>query len=101
MTIDDLQRLCASADAPALEIHGLDPMLYVVYRVDGPSPEALLDRRGNTQRFRSRYAAQRALAECGARRAVFVHRSAYGEMVGLQDVGAETELRETLYLSAD
>jgi len=101
MTLDDLQQLFATGATPALEIHGLDPMLYVVYRVDGARPEPLLDRRGDTLRFRSRYAAQRALAECGAQRAAFVHRSAYGEMVGLDDHGADTELREMLFLKRD
>jgi hypothetical protein len=101
MTLEDLQKLFAAGGAPELEIHGLDPMLYVVYVVVAGKPVVLVDAKGATLRFRGRYAAQRALADCGAQRATFVHRSAYGEMVGLDDGGADTELRETLLLTRD
>ena len=101
MTLEELQRLIAAGDQVELEVHGLDPMLYVIYRMEQRGPTALRDARGATLKYRSRYAAQCALADCGASRATFVHRSAYGEMVGLDTVGAATELREPLLLSRD
>jgi len=101
MTLEELRSLIAAGDQVELEVHGLDPMLYVVYRVEQGRLAVLCDARGATLKYRSRYAAQRALADCGASRATFVHRSAYGEMVGLDTVGAATELREPLLLSRD
>jgi hypothetical protein len=100
MTLTELSGLIGAGSDPVLEIHGLDPMIYVVYRIVDGTPHPLCDGR-KTMQFRSRYAAQRALAECGATTATFVHRSAYGEMVGLDADGAETELRETVFLSRD
>ncbi|HAR31168.1 MAG TPA: hypothetical protein DCR65_06555 [Gammaproteobacteria bacterium] len=98
MTLDELTAQLARGAAPALEIHGLDPVLYTAFAVLGGVPQALCDRRGKPLNYRSRYAAQRALAATGAREATFIHRSAYGEMVGLDDVGNETELRERVIL---
>jgi hypothetical protein len=100
MTLTELGALIEAGVEPVLEIHGLDPMLYVVYRIVDGRPQALCDARG-TMQFRSRYAAQRALAECGATTATFIHRSAYGEMVGLDTEDSANELRETVFLSRD
>ncbi|MGA0839548.1 MAG: DUF6482 family protein [Pseudomonadales bacterium] len=98
MTLDELTAQIAKGAKPMLEIHGLDPVLYTAFAVVEGQPQALCDRRGKPLNYRSRYAAQRALAATGAREAVFIHRSAYGEMVGLDDVGNETELRERVIL---
>ncbi|MGA1677796.1 MAG: DUF6482 family protein [Pseudomonadales bacterium] len=98
MTLDELTAQVAKGAKPMLEIHGLDPVLYTAFAVVEGQPQALCDRRGKPLNYRSRYAAQRALAATGAREAVFIHRSAYGEMVGLDDVGNETELRERVIL---
>jgi len=101
MTLDQLQASIAAGAIPALEVHALDPMLYVIYIAADGRLQPVCDSRNSTVRYRSRYAAQRALADCGAETAAFVHRSAYGEMVGFEMDGADTELREVLYLTRD
>jgi hypothetical protein len=98
MTLSQLAARLASGTPAALEIHGFDPMIYVLYVLSGEQSHPICDGRGRPLQYRSRYAAQRALAEAGAREAVFVHRSAYGEMVGLDGSGDETELRERVWL---
>lgn len=82
-----------------LEVHAIDPMLYVAYRLEGDKRTPLRRRNGQVLQFRSRYAAQRALRAAGVAVAAFVHRSAYGEMIGMETIGQETELREIMVLT--
>jgi hypothetical protein len=101
MTLDQLKASIARGVLPALEVHALDPILYVIYIADDGRLQPICDQRGATLKYRSRHAAQQALADTGATTAAFVHRSAYGEMVGLAMDGADTELREVLYLTRE
>ena len=98
MTLDDLQREITAGTPVELEVHAVDPMIYVAYLVDGPARTPISDTSGKSIPFRSRYAVSNALREAGAREATFIHRSAYGEMVGMDTETAPTELRETVTL---
>ncbi|MAT84702.1 MAG: hypothetical protein CMD39_10490 [Gammaproteobacteria bacterium] len=97
MTLDDLRQLCASGAAPAVEIHALTPMMYVLFHVQDGQRTPLRDGQGSL-RFTSRYAAQAALKEAGLHQATFIHASAYDEMVGLGPAAASNEFRETVIL---
>jgi hypothetical protein len=99
MTLKELGQTIASGDSPEVEIHAIDLMIYLVYSVTGERKTPLHDARGQTQKFPSRYAAQRALQDAGVATATFVHRSAYGEMIGTEGSIADTELRETIELA--
>jgi hypothetical protein len=98
MTLIELGRDVLAGFVPKVEVHGIGPMLYLMYVVVGNDRRPLQDERGGTLQYPSRSAAQRALADCGLRRATFVHTSAYGEMIGMAGGGRDTELRETLIL---
>ena len=54
---------------------------------------------GAVLQVRSRYAAQRALRDAGATAATFIHRSAYGELIGMATVDQDTVLREIMVLA--
>jgi hypothetical protein len=99
MTLDELSTLLTAGAHVDLEVHALDPMLYVAYRLEGGNRTPLRAADGTVLQFRSRYAAQRSLREAGAAVATFIHRSAYGEMIGLDTAGQESELRETMVLA--
>jgi hypothetical protein len=98
MTLNELGRCTAGGSSPEVEVHGISPMLYLIYLIVDGSRRPLQDERGRTLRFPSRAAAQRALSECGLQRATFVHTSPYGEMIGMTGSGQDTELREILIL---
>jgi hypothetical protein len=100
MTLAELTALTASGQRPAMEVHGLTPTVYVVYHAESDRLTPLSDGQ-QPMKFPSRAAAQRALRRAGLERATFVHRSAYGEMIGLDGSGELTELRETIHLSTD
>ncbi len=99
MTLDDLSILLTAGANVDLEVHALDPMLYVAYRLEGDARTPLRQPDGAVLQFRSRYAAQRALREAGAATATFIHRSAYGEMIGMDTAGQDAELREIMVLT--
>ncbi|MEZ5559366.1 MAG: DUF6482 family protein [Pseudomonadales bacterium] len=98
MMLRDLQALTDRGAHPTVEVHAISPMSYLLFVVDHDRRTPVVDHRGATLRFRSRYAAQQALRGAGIRVATFVHRSAYGEMVGMTAPGEQTELRETIDL---
>ena len=81
-----------------IEVHAVDPMIYVVFRRMGEQLEPVVDEKGTTLAFRSRYAALTALREAGVDELDFVHRSAYGEMVGIDDQSGSNEFRERVKL---
>lgn len=101
MTLEELSTLLTSGAHVNLEVHALDPMLYVAYLREGEKRTPLREAGGDVLHFRSRYAAQRALRDAGAAAATFIHRSAYGEMIGMDTAGQETELREIMVLTDD
>jgi len=99
MTLDELFSLVTSGVHVTMEIHALEAVAYVAYRLDGERRDPICGPDGQTLQFPSRYAAQVALRDAGVTEATFVHRSAYGEMIGMDTAGQDTELRETLRLS--
>ena len=101
LTLDALAARVRNRDTPALELLGVDPIVYVIYAVEGESRAPLVDKRGRSLQFRSRGAALEALRKCGITSIDFVHRSSYGEMVGLDAADGSNELRERLVIPAD
>jgi hypothetical protein len=99
MTLRELARQRDTDGDPQVEVHGIGPMLYLLYVVEGNHRRPVQDERGRTLRFPSRAAAQQALEHCGILRATFVHSSPYGEMIGVTGSGSDTELRETMILT--
>jgi len=81
-----------------LEVHAVDPMIYLVFAASGESLLPVSGRLGKRLSFPSRSAALHALREAGITSVTFVHRSAYGEMVGLADQGETNELRQVIPL---
>ena len=96
MTLKEISRLVAAGQAPAVEIHSVDPMLYVLFARRDDALDPIADARGKSLIFRSRFAARRALSRTGLAEAAFVHRSSYGEMIGMED--RPNELREIVDL---
>lgn len=101
MTLDDLKADLKSGRAAAIEVHGLDPMIYVIYRNTDEGPQIFRDAKGAPLHFRSRYAALQVLARCGLESVSFVHRSAYGEMIGSEGSSSDTEFREQVHLGPE
>src|SRR6056297_659744 len=91
-TLEALTRLVASGAPVAVEVHGLTPMIYVAYLVLDGHRRKPLTQGGATIHFRSRSAAQTALAGTGLSSATFVHQSSYGEMIGVAGSSSDTEL---------
>ena len=99
MTLDELTSLMTSGVHVTMEVHALEAVIYVAYRLDGERREPICGPDGQSVQFPSRYAAQLALGDAGVTEATFVHRSAYGEMIGMDTADQDTELRETIRLS--
>ncbi len=81
-----------------LEVHAVDPMIYLVFASSGDKLLPVTGKRGKRLSFPSRFAALHALREAGVASVTFVHRSAYGEMIGLADQGETNELRQVISL---
>ena len=90
-----LQNLPAEAQ---LEVHAVDPMIYLVFAVCGDMLLPVIGKGRKRLSFPSRFAALHRLREAGVTTVTFVHRSAYGEMVGLADEGETNELRQIISL---
>jgi hypothetical protein len=97
MMLNELKDLVAQNTAPNLEVHGVDPSIYLIYRCAANTRAPIKDGRGNNLTFRSRSKAFDALRDIGVKRADFVHKSAFDEMVGVGD-GTPTEHREKVNL---
>jgi hypothetical protein len=93
----NLSRLAGLSRRPGttVEVHALTPMMYAVFLNIDEQRIPVGDRQG-TLRFPSRHAAQRALQLAGITEATFIHRSAYGEMIGVAGDAAATDFRETI-----
>ena len=95
MTLDDIRK---QPGARKLEVHAVDPMIYMVFAAAEQRLTPLVNKNGKSVSFPSRFAALSALKDAGVQTVSFVHRSAYGDMVGLDDVAGDTELRQQLKL---
>ncbi len=100
MTLKELKRRLQAGERPEIEIHSVDPMIYLLFERLGERLAPVDDGRGTSLKYKSRFAAKRALASTGLKRAAFVHRSAYGEMIGMEGMSEQSELREEVDLSA-
>lgn len=101
MTLMELRALVKSGASPEVEVHAVDPMIYIIYLLVADGRQPVEDGGGRTHLFRSRYAAQQALQEAGFERATFVHRSVYGEMIGMEGSSEQSEFREIVTFVAD
>ena len=97
-TLNELTRLAAAGAALPVEVHAVDPMIYVLFLRRGEHLDPMQDGRGTSLQYRSRHAALKALREAGLAEVDFVHRSAYGEMIGVEGTSSDTELRQTIRL---
>ena len=98
MTLSELRRLIGSGAAPELELHAVDPAMYLVFRRAGETLIPLCRRPGDTLKFTSRFAALKALAGTGAPEVLFRHVSAYGEMIGMPEEAEPPVLEERIRL---
>ena len=112
ITLESIASEVAASRTPVIEIHSVDPAIYLVFLVDsgeatrslaaGSAQSALVPvvgRKGQPLRFPSRYAACLALKKTGLAAAQFVHRSAYDEMIGLASSPSHGEMREFIDLA--
>lgn len=97
MRLTELKELISRNSAPALEVHGVDPSIYLIFYCKAGTRAPIQDGRGINLVFRSRSKAFDTLREMGVKSADFVHKSAFDEMVGVGD-GTPTEHRETVTL---
>lgn len=93
MTLKELKLLLQSGGHAAIELHAVDARIYQVFQRFGSRLDPLREGR-QTVCYPSRYAACKALADIGLDHVAFVHRSAYGEMIGMETPFDATELRQ-------
>ena len=97
MQLNELKDLISRNSTPTLEVHGVDPSIYLIFYCEAGTRAPIQDGRGNNLVFRSRSKAFDTLREMGEKSADFVHKSAFDEMVGVGN-GTPTEHRETVNL---
>ena len=100
ISYDSLAQHLEKAPHTIIEVHAVDPMIYVAYVATEKCLTPIVDRKGNA-RFPSQSAVQRALREAGVSTITFVHKSAYNEMVGLDNNQSDTEMRQIIRLRTD
>ena len=93
MTFAELRSMARAGVEISIEVHSLDPSIYQVFQRFGEHLVPITER-GRSALFTSRHAALSALAELGLNEVHFVHRSAYGEMIGGETPFDRTELRQ-------
>ncbi len=99
MQLNEIKALVTPDTKLDLEVHGIDPSIYLIFYCRDGERTPIKDRGGKNLTFRSRSKAFDALRDAGVQRAEFVHRSAFDEMVGVGD-GTPTEHREQINLSS-
>lgn len=100
ITFKTLARQIRGGLVASFELHSSDPMVYVAYCCFEGRRLSITDAGRFGSRFPSRYAAYAALREVGVDEVTFIHRSAYGEMIGLEGCGQSNEYREVVDLRA-
>ena len=98
VNLDKIKSLVEQGQAPAMEVHSIDPNIYLVFYRDGEEIRPVLDKNSKTLKCKSRTAAFLLLRETGISKTDFVHQTAYEEMIGFAHSGQKTELRETITL---
>ena len=97
MTLQEIETLMRSGGDVQLEVHGVDAAIYLVFQRFGERLTPVSDA-GKRLRYTSRYAALKAMADAGVPAVDFVHRSAYGEMIGAETPHDANEMRQTVDL---
>lgn len=100
MDLVELKARIADDTAPGIEVHGIDPSIYLIFGCDADLRAPIKNKDGTNLSFRSRSRAFDALRDVGVTHVDFVHRSAFDEMVGIGD-GTPTEHRESIKLSSN
>lgn len=99
MTTSDLKKLIEHGQAPVLEIHAFEGIIYLVKIIMDGSETMLKKEDGNNQVFKSSTQAGIALAGVGAKEAVVVHQCAYDEVIGHDTcIGEDPTLRTPMDL---
>ena len=76
-------------DATAIvELHAIDPIVYVLYLSNSLGRQPVRDKEGKTIIYRSQNAARKDLIDNGVTTFDFVHMTAYDEIVGMPEWGA-------------
>jgi|TARA_B110000967_G_C18834553_1_gene535916 hypothetical protein len=98
VNIEKIKSLAEKNQAPAIEVHSIDPNIYLIFYKDGDGIRPVLDKSNKTLRCKSRTSAFLLLRESGIVETDFVHQTAYEEMIGFAQSGQKNELRETIKL---
>lgn len=98
MTLRELKSLRIAGGHATIELHAVDARIYQVFQRFGARLDPLTDN-GAPVRYPSRYSACKALADLGLNELEFVHRSAYGEMIGMETPFDRTEMRQRIGIS--
>ncbi len=98
MTLKEVRKLLRAGGHINIELHAVDLAIYQVFQRFSDRLTPVTDK-GGSLRFPSRYAALKALAELGLDEVEFVHRSAYGEMIGTESPFGETEMRQRVRIA--
>jgi len=98
MNLKELESLARAGGEAIIEIHSIEPSIYLVYQRFGERLMPVADDTGSQACFNSSYASFKALAGLGVTEVAFVHRSAYGEMIGIETPHNDTELRQIVSL---
>ena len=97
LTLKELGKLADAGAHVQIEVHAVDLSIYQVFQRFGDRLVPVT-RKGKSTRFPSRYSALKAMAELGLDEVEFVHRSAYGEMIGIDTPFESTELRQRVQI---
>ena len=99
MDLQAISQMLSRGLQPRVEVHAVDPSIYLIYCKIGEQLKPLLRRDGSILKYRSRSAATRDLREAGLKNVEFVHRSAFEEMIGVAENAQPTEHRERIKLT--
>ena len=99
MDLQAISQMLSRGLQPSVEVHAVDPSIYLIYCKIGEQLKPLLRRDGSILKYCSRSAATRDLREAGLKNVEFVHRSAFEEMIGVAENAQPTEHRERIKLT--
>ncbi len=98
MNLEKIKILVETGHPPAIEVHSIDPNIYLIFYKEEQSIRPVVDKNCKTLKCKSRTSAFLLLKETGLEETDFVHQTAYEEMIGFAQSGQKTELRETIKL---
>ena len=98
MTLKEIETLMKAGGHVAIEVHAVDLSIYQIFQAFSGRLIPVTSK-GKNALFRSRFSALKALADLGLDEVDFVHRSAYGEMIGIESPFNQTELRQRVRIA--